>query len=383
MNISTHRARKGLKAKRSSPNFIILPIFGPNRGSLWPIWRTRSQSKRETRLEERSGGSVFAVFLFDRFVQTCDLFLLVWWRLWRSNFFQRRLSTTIAQRAFQHGLLATRISERRDFLTCRSSSTGPSNFLATPSCPVMRTQTIIVKVVYILPWQHRYHSWHSKTTESCLRILLFLCTLAIVKNKAVTSTMLLCGHAGQFATFPKIMEPLRIRRLARTKRNALGGKGFGGNIFVAHGRKIFAISLTSSFPVCFFSEPWKIRRPLQLSLTPTLTLHTRISFHFFSGRQRSPLGLYHSLHNHLRHPDDRRPEKEGRRVDPDLALGFSPVLRSKATTSCRRLSSGGFRGVADFVSSIVMAVPGALNYLMIIVAMSWLSGKFWRWYFSP
>ena len=56
-----------------SPNFIILPIFGPNRGSLRPTWRTRSQSKRETSLEERSGGSVFAVFLFDRFVRTCDL----------------------------------------------------------------------------------------------------------------------------------------------------------------------------------------------------------------------------------------------------------------------------------------------------------------------
>ena len=121
----------------------------------------------------------------------------------------------------------------------------------------------------------------------------------------------------------------------KTKR--AGWQGFGGNIFVAHGGKIFAISLTSSFPVCFFSEPWKISRPLQLSLTPTLTLHTWISFHFFSGRQRSPLGLYHSLHNHLRHPDDRRPGKKGRRVDPDLALGFSPVLRSKATASCRRL----------------------------------------------
>ena len=156
--------------------------------------------------------------------------------------------------------------------------------------------------------------------------------------------------------FPRSMGHLRIRHLARTNRNALGGKGFGGNIFVAHmhGGKIFAISvfsLTSSFPVFFFSEPWKIHRPLQLSLTPTLTLpgHTWISFHFFGGRQRSPLGLYHSLHNHLRHPDDRRPGKKGRRVDADLALGFSPELRSKATASCRRLSSGGFRGVADFV----------------------------------
>ena len=124
------------------------------------------------------------------------------------------------------------------------------------------------------------------------------------------------------------MGHLRIRHLARTNRNALGGKGFGGNIFVAHGGKIFAISvfsLTSSFPVFFFSEPWKTRRPLQLSLTPTLTLYTWISFHFFGGRHRSPLGLYHSLHNHLRHPDDRRPGKKGRRVDADLALGFSPV----------------------------------------------------------
>ena len=50
------------------------------------------------------------------------------------------------------------------------------------------------------------------------------------------------------------MGHLRIRHLARTNRNALGGKGFGGNIFVAHGGNIFAISvssLTSSFPVFF------------------------------------------------------------------------------------------------------------------------------------
>ena len=99
---------------------------------------------------------------------------------------------------------------------------------------------------------------------------------------------------------------------------------------------------THQFVSCLFlSELWKICLLLQLSLTLTLTLHTWISFHFFSGRQRSPLGLYHSLHNHLRHPDDRRLGKKGRRVDPDLALGFSPVLRSKATESCRRLSSGG------------------------------------------
>ena len=67
--------------------------------------------------------------------ELATFFFLVWWRLRRPNFFQRRLSTTIAQRAFQYGLLAMIISKRRDFLTCRSSSTGPSNFLATPSLP--------------------------------------------------------------------------------------------------------------------------------------------------------------------------------------------------------------------------------------------------------
>ena len=89
------------------------------------------------------------------------------------------------------------------------------------------------------------------------------------------------------------------RHCAHSKRNALGGKGFGGNIFVAHGRKIFAISLTSSFPVRFFSEPWKIRRPLQLSLTSTLTLHSWIG-QVPLDQRRSPLCLYHSLHYHLR-----------------------------------------------------------------------------------
>ena len=109
------------------------------------------EANRREKSASKSGQvevSLPSLFLFDRFVRTCDLFFLVWWRLRRPNFFQRRLRTTIAQRAFQHGLLATRISKRRDFLTCRSSSTGPSNFLATLSCPVMRTQTIIVKVVY-------------------------------------------------------------------------------------------------------------------------------------------------------------------------------------------------------------------------------------------
>ena len=136
------------------------------------------------------------------------------------------------------------------------------------------------------------------------------------------------------------MGPLRIRHLARTKRNALGGKGFGMNLFVAHGGKILAISvfsLTSSFPVSFFSEPWKIRRPLHLSLTPTPTLRTLISFHFFGGRQRSPLGLYHSLHNHLRHADDRRPGKKREacrsRSCPWLLTGITEQVNGKLSTS--------------------------------------------------
>ena len=66
------------------------------------------------------------------------------------------------------------------------------------------------------------------------------------------------------------LESLSIRHgtaqhvIARTQRKRAGWQGFGGNIFVAHGGKIFgfAISLISSFPVRFFSEPWKIRRHL-------------------------------------------------------------------------------------------------------------------------
>ena len=71
---------------------------------------------------------------------------------------------------------------------------------------------------------------------------------------------------------------------------------------------------------------------------------------FLPGQQRSSLGLYHSLHNHLRHPDDRRTTwKEGRRVDLDLALNwlFTGARQRLAVDVFPR--SGGFRGVADFV----------------------------------
>ena len=137
-----------------------------------------------------------------------------------------------------------------------------------------------------------------------------------------------------------VMAPLNTSSRA-SKTNALGGKGFGGN---AHGWKILAISLTSSFLFAFFSEPWKIRRPLQLSLTPTLTLDSWIRSRSPLDQQRSPLSLYHSLHYHLRHPDDRRPGRKG-----GVSILLLASHQSKAKASCRRLSSGGFRSVADFV----------------------------------
>ena len=59
-------------------------------------------------------------------------------------------------------------------------------------------------------------------------------------------------------------------------------------------------------------------------------------------QQRSPLGLKHSLHCHLRDPDDRRPGRKG-----GVLILLLASHRSKAKASC--VSSGGFRGVADFV----------------------------------
>ena len=61
-------------------------------------------------------------------------------------------------------------------------------------------------------------------------------------------------------------------------------------------------------------------------------------------QQRSPLGLYHLLHYHLRRPDDRRPGRKG-----GVSILLLASHQSKAKASCRRLSSGEFRGVADFV----------------------------------
>ena len=73
---------------------------------------------------------------------------------------------------------------------------------------------------------------------------------------------LFCVSHDKWGLCQYVMGPLNTSsRAPKTKR--AGWQGFGGNIFVAHGGKIFAISLTSSFPVRFFSEPWKIHRPLQ------------------------------------------------------------------------------------------------------------------------
>ena len=61
-------------------------------------------------------------------------------------------------------------------------------------------------------------------------------------------------------------------------------------------------------------------------------------------QQRSPLGLYHSLHYHLRRPDDGRPGRKG-----GVSILLLASHRSKAKASCRRPFSGGFRGAADFL----------------------------------
>ena len=151
------------------------------------------------------------------------------------------------------------------------------------------------------------------------------------------------------------MGPLRIRHLARTNRNALGGKGFGGNSehFCRTWREDlchFSV-FTHQFVSCFFSFPSHGKSADLCSwawLRPWFSTPGSVFTSLVVGS-----GLHWACITHctticaILTIDDL--EKKGRRVDADLALGFSPVLRSKATASCRRLSSGGFRGVADFV----------------------------------
>ena len=72
---------------------------------------------------------------------------------------------------------------------------------------------------------------------------------------------------------------------------------------------------------------------------------------FPPGQQRSSLpGLYHSLHSHLRHPDDRRTtDLEGREACRSRSCSwlFTGARQRLAVDVFPR--SGGFRGVADFV----------------------------------
>ena len=135
-------------------------------------------------------------------------------------------------------------------------------------------------------------------------------------------------HNGAFANTSSLRGRIETRWVARV----LAGT------FLSHmaGRSLPFQCFHSRVRFLFFSFPshGKIRRALQLSLTPTLTLHTWISFHFFGGRQRSPLGLYHSLHNHLRHPDDRRPGKKREacrcRSCPSLLTGITGARQRQA-----------------------------------------------------
>ena len=98
------------------------------------------------------------------------------------------------------------------------------------------------------------------------------------------------------------------------------------------------------FLFAFFSEPWKICRPLQLSLTPTSTLRSWISLHLISS------GLHWACITHctiicaILTIDDL----EGR----EACRSCSWLLtRARQRLAVDVLSSGGFRGVslADFV----------------------------------
>ena len=115
------------------------------------------------------------------------------------------------------------------------------------------------------------------------------------------------------------------RHRAHPKRNVLGGKGFGGNI--CHIFRAMENSPTSAAELK--SDP----DSLQLDQFPL-------------DQQWSPLGLYHALHNHLRHPDDRQPERKG---------GVAVRSCSWLLTGARQRLDvyvfpwGGLRGVADFV----------------------------------
>ena len=114
-----------------------------------------------------------------------------------------------------------------------------------------------------------------------------------------------------------VMGPLNTSsRASKTKR---AGRVLAGT-FLSHmsGRSL-PFHSPVRFLFAFFSEPWKIGRPLQLSLTPTPPLHSWISLYLISS------GLYWACITHCTticgNPTIDDPEGR-RRVD--LALGFSP-----------------------------------------------------------
>ena len=96
------------------------------------------------------------------------------------------------------------------------------------------------------------------------------------------------------------------------------------------------------FLFAFFSEPWKIRRPLQLSLTPTPTFHSWISLHLIRS------GLHWTCITHctticaILTIDDL----EGREACRSCSWLLTGARQRLAVDVFPR---GGFRGVADFV----------------------------------
>ena len=131
---------------------------------------------------------------------------------------------------------------------------------------------------------------------------------------------------------PGLMGPSSIRHgigstrhHSHTKRNALGGKGFGGNNFVAHGGfggKIFAISLTRSFPLRFLFRATENppASAAELDSDPDSLQLDQSPLH----QQRSPLGLHHThCTTIVASAPPRQLDLEGSEACAP-ALGFSP-----------------------------------------------------------
>ena len=84
------------------------------------------------------------------------------------------------------------------------------------------------------------------------------------------------------------MGPLSIRpdrstrHRAHPKRNALGARILEGKFWLHMAGGSLPVHSPIRFLFAFSSEPWENHRPLPLSLTPTLTLHSWISLHMIS-----------------------------------------------------------------------------------------------------